>query len=431
MTAYDLLYLAAAPFYGPLLASKMIRRGKYRESLPAMFGRGLGSEIPDMWRGGSVWVHAVSVGEVVAAKAMLPLLRNRFEGMPLLLTTVTETGQAQARSLQPDLADAVRFFPADFSWIVRRFAQTYQPRVFITMETELWPNTIRVFADSGTRLFVFNGKISDKSHRNYRRLGGLFRTTLSRFSAFCMQTPVDAERMVDLCGDPTRVFVTGNCKFDAATDPPCSEATAALRAQCGIAPDARAIVVGSTHPGEEEIALAAFREVVAVNPNAVLLLVPRHPDRFGEVWDLIGRSGFPARRMSDETAACVGAPRVVLVDRMGILATLYAVGEIAVVAGSLVPGIGGHNLLEAAVHGVPVVYGPHMDKQPDMLRILAPERGGTQVDAAGLGSALCGLLAEPARASELGARGREAVLANRGSAAKNMEIMNRFLKGVL
>ena len=160
MTRYDLLYLALAPVAAPVLAWRSVTRGKYRESFPGMFGRHIADEDPAVWRDGCVWVHAVSYGETVAAKAMLPLLRERFKPLPILLTTVTETGQELARSLVPTHADAARYYPADFSGIVRRFVQTHKPRIYIPMETEIWPNALINIGDFGAKIFMLNGRLA-------------------------------------------------------------------------------------------------------------------------------------------------------------------------------------------------------------------------------------------------------------------------------
>ena len=242
-----------------------------------------------------------------------------------------------------------------------------------------------------------------------------------------MQTEADAQRMRDICGRPGRVFVTGNCKFDLDIPPLPADERAALRAECGVVASAPVIVVGSTHPGEEQFALDALRRVRAELPAATMVLVPRHPERFGEVWAMLQACGLPARRISDGAESGGAPPAVVLIDRMRMLVRLYGIADVAAVAGSFVDGIGGHNVLEAAAQGVPVVYGPFMHKQPDMTRILDAENGGTVAEGAGLGDAFLALLRDPALAAKMGALGRDAVLRNRGSAARNMEIMERFL----
>lgn len=426
MTIYDLVYLGLAPFVAPYLYWKSVARGKYRESGPAMMGRCLASEDPEVWEQGCIWVHAVSVGEAIAAKSVLPHLRGLMPGVPILLTTVTETGQAQARGLVPQYADHCRYFPLDFSWVVERFVDTYRPRMLVLMETELWPNVLSVLAARGVGAFVANGVISEKSHGGYMRLRALLRRPLSNVKAFCMQTQQDADRLAGILGDASRVHVTGNCKFDMPWEELDGEARNELRRQCAVGADARIVVAGSTHPGEEEIVLEAFRHVLNAEPASVLILVPRHPERFAEVWEKVAASGMSAWRLSSGQAPDE-QPRVVLVDRMGLLSRLYAIADVALVAGSFVPGIGGHNILEPAVYGVPVVYGPYMQKQPDMVRILESEKAGVRCPPQELGWRVAALLCDKGRAAALGKAGRDAVMRNRGAAERTVQIIQRFV----
>jgi 3-deoxy-D-manno-octulosonic-acid transferase len=424
LTRFDLLYLSLTPAALPLLLYKRARYGKYRESGPAMFGKTLSSEPVEIWRNGCVWVHAVSVGEVLAAKAMLPHLREKFESLPILLTTVTETGQAQAKDLPPELFDAVRYYPADFSWIVARFLDVFKPRVYIAMETELWPNALNMIHDRGAKLFVLNGKISDRSARSYNRVKSLFQRPLGGVSAFCMQTQNDADRISQLTGSSRNVFVTGNCKFDIPYAALSPVRAAELRRDCQIPPGAPVIVAGSTHPGEEAIMLETLKSLNS--KNAVLLVVPRHPERFDEAWRIIKSSGLPALRLNTGEQVHSGPLRVVLIDRMRLLAELYGIATVAIVCGSFVPGIGGHNLLEAAAHGIPVFYGPHMEKQPDMVRIL-DQKGGIRTNAQDLTAKLNEIIADPEACTRLGEQARNAVTQNRGSASKNIEIISQFV----
>lgn len=427
VNGYDLAYLAIMPPAAAMLAYKMWKHGKYRESAPAMLGMALKDEDKVLWENGCVWVHAVSVGEVIAARAMLPLLRKQFHPLPILLTTHTETGQATARTLPEGLVDAVRYYPLDLSCIIRKYVDVYKPKVFIPMETELWPNALRIIGRSGAKIFTLNGKISDNSFRNYQKIGGLIRKTLSNITAFCVQTEADRQRISTLLGSSDNVHVTGNCKFDLPIETYSPSEKEQLASQLGVHLPARLLVVGSTHPGEEELILDAYDKVRADTPDVKLVLVPRHPERFAEVWKLLQQRGLSARRSSDGATTGNAAPQIFLVDQMGLLSKLYSLAEVAVVAGSFVPGIGGHNILEPAAHGVPVVYGPYMKSQPDMARILSPENGGTVTDAEGLSRAISQLLLHPDIAHEKALRGQQALLSNQGSAQRNMEIISRYL----
>lgn len=426
---FDVAYMAVFPAAAGAVVYKMWRHGKYRESAPALIGRQLREDTDSaLFENGCVWIHAVSVGEVMAAKAMLPLLRKHFQNTPILITTHTETGQSAARNLPPEFVDAVRYFPVDFSWLMRRAVATWKPRVFIVMETELWPNALQIIRKSDTPVFTLNGKISERSFRSYQRLGKLIRRPLSCVTAFCTQTDGDATRIGALLGKTGNIHVTGNCKFDIPI-PMLDENEKAVQAnELNLPWPVRYIVAGSTHPGEEEIILRAFDYAAAQDSSLQLILVPRHPERFDEAWELLKKRGIPAQRVSDKSTTGEGAPRVHLVDKMGVLTRLYGLAEIAVVAGSFVPGIGGHNLLEPAAHAVPVIYGPYMKSQPDMVRIMNDSGAGTQVDATDLGAALTKLLNDASMARQKGEAGRVAFLANQGSAQRNMDVIQRYLK---
>ena len=432
---YDLAYLTIFPVAAAAVKYRMARHGKYRESAPLLLGRDLSTaaaaeEQRTLWKNGSIWVHAVSVGEVGAARAMLPLLRERFPELPILLTTHTETGQAAARALPAGLTDAVRYFPVDFSWLMQRAVSVYQPRIFIPMETELWPNALDIISSSGAKIFTLNGKISERSFRSYQRIRALIRRPLSRITAFCAQTAADANRISALTGRTDNVHVTGNCKFDIEIPLLDCEAKADLAAELGLPWPTQLVVAGSTHKGEELITINSFQTILAAHPECHLALVPRHPERFSEVWSDLLSADVNAVRVSDQARTQPensAQPNVHLVDRMGVLTRLYGLADVAIVAGSFVSGIGGHNLLEPAAHGVPVVYGPDMKGQPDMLRIMRDSGAGTQVAPGELAKVVDQLLSNPELARQKGIAGQNAYRANRGSARRNMEVLELYL----
>ncbi len=426
LNLYDLAYLSVLPAGAAILGYKMLKHGKYRESGPALLGFGIQNEDTAPWRDGCVWVHAVSVGEVIAARAMLPLLRQQFEPLPILLTTHTETGQATARALPPGMVDAVRYYPLDLSWVIRKYVNIFRPKVFIPMETELWPNALDIISASGATIFTLNGKISENSFRNYQKIRSIIRRPLSRITAFCVQTENDRLRIADLLGRSDNVHVTGNCKFDVDIPTLDPDAKAALASELQLPWPSRLIVAGSTHPGEEDIMLQAFEQVHKLFAHIHLVIVPRHPERFNDVWTLLQRQPLPARRISDGATAGTGQPRIHLLDKMGLLTRLYGLAEIAIVAGSFTQGIGGHNILEPAAHGVPVIYGPDMKGQPDMVKILSPANGGTPSTPQSLATDLTALLSDPAAARTRGEQGRQAYEANRGSAQRNIEIIRMY-----
>jgi 3-deoxy-D-manno-octulosonic-acid transferase len=433
MTRYDLIYLGMMPAVLPVLAYRRLVRGKYRQSAAGMLGRG------EFWRDpgsfkqypqGSIWLHAVSAGEVVAAKAAAPELKQAFPDLPLVASTTTETGQAAARRLL-DEAEETFYYPLDISWNVRKCLRRFRPRAIVLFEAELWPNFLTESAAAGAKIFVVNGRISERSLRRFRKLnraGWLHRIMtrpLDGVAAFCMQTDEDAERLRQVVGPTDRVFVTGNCKFDTPYDVLDDAERRKWLERLGVDPERPVIVAGNTHEGEEEIILEAFDQVRASRPDTALLLAPRHPERFDQTADLLRRRGLSFRRSTAPEAGGDEPPQVVLLDTMGQLAKAYGLGLAAVVGGSFTP-VGGHNLLEAAAHAIPVIYGPHMHRQPDILRLVGGSGGGLQLQPEDLGRTLLDLLGDDDRRRDLGLKAQRALEENRGSARRAVEIVKRF-----
>jgi 3-deoxy-D-manno-octulosonic-acid transferase len=427
-TRYDALYYSAAPVFFPYLAWRWGRRRKYHESGPAMFGRRLSPTEAARFAGGSVWIHAVSVGEVAAARAMFPGLRELYPDRPFVISTITETGQASARETLPG-ADAHIYFPADFSWNVRHFLDTYRPETFILMETELWPNFLTLSAARGTRIVMMNAKLSDRSFPRYLQGLPLMAPVFRALSGVCVQTEIDRERFTRLGVPADRVEVTGNCKFDVDFPTLSPDERAAQRQAWGILPDQPVVVAGSTHRTEEALVLFAFQQLKRNVRNPCLILVPRHPERFGEVALLVQRRGMRLRRVSDMAQAPppAGEPaEVILLDQMGMLARSYGLGDVAIVAGSFCR-TGGHNLLEAAAHRLPVIYGPNMKSQRELARLFAAADAGTQVSEAGLVDALVSFFLDPDLRRREGEKAHAVLQANQGSARRNLDALSRWL----
>lgn len=426
LSRYDLIYYALMPGFVPWLAWRSLTKKKYRESARGM----LGLDLPigayrDQWRDGSVWVHAVSVGETVAAKSIAPHLRQLLPDLPLLATTITETGQAQAHKILNE-AQYIHYFPLDFSWNVRRFLRCFKPQVFIMMETELWPNFLTLAAQQGADIFMVNGKLSEKSFRGYRKGRFVLRSAFRNIRAFCMQTEEDAQRMTELCGRPEDVFVTGNCKFDAPMEPLDPDVAEAALRQYRLGKRPR-LVVGSTHPGEEEIMLRTFEALRQKEPALQMILSPRHPERFSEVYQKCRK--HPAQwKISKASAPVREEPDIMVLDTMGELARIYGLGDVAVVAGSFVP-IGGHNLLEAACHAVPVLVGPHMHAQKELNRLFQGDDSGcVRSSSENLVGDLARLFADPGLREKKGKQALATARSNQGSARASVEIIRQYLQ---
>ena len=369
---YGVLTRVAAP---AVFAATLVRAAKhpaYRTHLGERFGLGRRLAVP------SIWLHAVSVGEVSAAAALVRALHARHPDVPLVLTTATPTGRAQAATLFG--ADVeVRFLPYDTAGSVRRFLARTRPLAAIIMETELWPNLLRECRRRDVPVLLASARLSAKSVASYRRFGHLFRDVFTPNLAVAAQTGEDAERFRAIGASAEQLSVVGNVKFDLDLPADIAAAGRALRGALG---QMRAAwTAGSTHAGEEEQLVDAHARFRETHPDAVLLLVPRHQDRFDAVADLLARRGinFARRSAMGESARVSGEVSVLLGDTVGELTVLYAAADIAFVGGSLVP-IGGHNLLEPAALGLPVLTGPSHSNGKEIAQLLLTRGAALQVN---------------------------------------------------
>ncbi|MBS0579963.1 MAG: lipid IV(A) 3-deoxy-D-manno-octulosonic acid transferase [Proteobacteria bacterium] len=418
------LYLLAVYLAAPLHSLVYLWRGLWDRSYRANFRERYGFGPQAMPRG--VWLHAVSVGEVQACAALVNALHRRHPQLPLTVTSFTPTGVARARALFGDIAE-VRYLPYDLPGAVRRFFRRVQPCLAVIFETELWPNLYRECARQRVPLVIASARISSRSVGRYRKLGNLFSGTLARAAVVAAQGPEDAERFRALGADPDALQVTGNLKFDFELPGDIQARGAALRA--AYAPDRPVWVAGSTHAGEEDAVLEAHRAVLRLHPRALLVIAPRHPPRFAEVAQRLAGSGLSFVRRSQPQAVGAQQCQVLLLDTLGELVEFYAAGDVAFVGGSLV-GIGGHNLLEPAALGRPVLTGPHNFNSIDSARLLLGA-GAAEVVASGaqLGERVGALLARPEECARIGARGRACVEANRGALGKLLALIEPLLGG--
>jgi 3-deoxy-D-manno-octulosonic-acid transferase len=413
---YGVLTRVAAP---AVFAATLVRAAKdpaYRTHLGERFGLGRRLAVP------SIWLHAVSVGEVSAAAALVRALHARHPDVPLVLTTATPTGRAQAATLFG--ADVeVRFLPYDTAGSVRRFLARTRPLAAIIMETELWPNLLHECGRRGVPVVFASARLAAKSVPRYRRFGTLFSAGL-RNAWVAAQSSADAERFIALGADPVRTRVVGNLKFDMRLGEAIAENGRELRRRyLGARP---VWTAGSTHEGEEELVLGAHAVLERAVRGALLVLVPRHPQRFAGVAALLERRGLVFdRRGRSETVR--PEAQVLLLDTMGELTAFYAASDVAFVGGSLVP-VGGHNLLEPAALGVPVITGTHTQNGPEIARLLIEAGGALEVaDAVALAAAAGRLLADPALRERMGESARSFVEAHRGSLARLLALIEPLL----
>jgi 3-deoxy-D-manno-octulosonic-acid transferase len=405
------------PFAFAVVLWRGLRDRAYWQRLGERFGYGT-TPLPER----SLWVHAVSVGEVQASAALVRALRARYPAIPLVLTTVTPTGAARAKTLFGDSV-CLSFLPYDLPGSVRRFFDRVQPRLALILETELWPNLYHECGKRGIPLVLASARVSPRSVARYRLLVGLFREALSHGIVIAAQSDGDAERFLSIGANPQHTHVLGNIKFDLEL--PASVAADGRKLRIQYAGSRPVWIAGSTHAGEEDILLDAHVRLTS-RLDALLVVVPRHPNRFDEVAANLRRRGLNFVRRSRDVAA-EPATQVLLVDTLGELVTFYAAADVAFVGGSLVP-IGGHNLLEPAALGLPILTGPSTVNAEDIARLLVEVGAAYTVhDAAELTEQLARLLRDPQARREAGDRGRSTVEANRGALERLLTLIAPFL----
>ena len=414
---YNVLIYLAAPVAIGIQLWRSLRDPSYRRQLGERFGFGPAIE------GGAIWIHAVSVGEVQAAEPLVRRLLARRLRYPLLLTTVTPTGAARARQLFGEQVH-LRYVPFDLPGSVRRFFDRTKPQLAMILETELWPN---LYAECGRRdvpLVLASARLSPRSVGRYRRMVPLFRRTLSHGIVIAAQSEADAERFRSIGAHAARTHVSGNIKFDYEPRPEVEARGARWRA--ANAPKRPVWVAGSTHEGEEDIILDAHQRLLARYPDALLLLVPRHPQRFDVVRERLMRRGvsFTNRSKGHPVAA---SNAVLLGDSMGELMDFYAAADVAFVGGSLVP-VGGHNLLEPASLGRPILTGPHFFNSEAVVRLLL-DAGAVRIvrDARGPEHEVMELLGSAEQRAAMGAAGRAVLDANRGALDRLLKLVDPLL----
>ena len=426
---YNALLFAAAVFAVPYYGVKMFLTGKYRRSLGPKFGRVSPVIAPLMQGDPRIWVHAVSVGEVTAAAPIVTALRSRFPGACIVLSTSTETGQEMA----PKLVTAATvhiYYPLDIPCVVRKVLDLVRPDVFIPVETELWPNFIRICRERGVRIVMANGRISPRSFRRYHATRFFWKDILAALDAAGVISQTDVQRLAALGMPSSRIHVLGNAKYDGLAARVSPELEREIAGRLGIEPGEGLLVAGSTHDGEEAAILEVYRRLIELRPDFKLILIPRHIERGEAVAEIIRQAGFSdCIRMSEIRAGRNRREeRVVLVDVIGELFKVYSLATVVFCGGSLVPK-GGQNLLEAAAWGKVVFHGPFMDDFRDEGALLEEAGAGITIrDGEDLYAGIRGLLDDPDLLRRKGEAGRRAVAANRGAAVRYADLIADVLR---
>ena len=422
---YTLAILILAVALAPWFLYQAVRYRKYVGSVPERMGR-----LPVSFNldgDESIWIHAVSVGETLAARTLIEGLRERYPGLRLFLSTTTFTGRQLARSRIQGV-DAIFFFPFDIPLFVNRTLRLVRPRLFIMVETELWPNLLRACRAQGVKTMLVNGRISARSYPRYRLVRRFFRDVLANVDRFCMQGDESARRIIDIGAPVDRVLVTGNLKFDALELPaPVDRGAGRVLRYFRLPPGRPVFIAASTLKGEEAPVLVAFAAVRRQHPNALLVMAPRKPERFAEAANLARAEGLRVLRRTELAVDAEPRADVVILDSIGELAYLLQIAAVVFVGGSLVAQ-GGHNILEPAVHGKPVVFGPHMDNFAEIAAEFIEHQAAIQVSSAeALPGVIVRLFGDPVERARLGASARALIDSNRGAQQRTLDAIAQVL----
>jgi 3-deoxy-D-manno-octulosonic-acid transferase len=422
---YSVLVLAVFIVASPWFAYQAFRYRKYVGSLGQRMGY-----LPvsfNMDGDESIWIHAVSVGEVLTARPLIADLRKRYPSLKVFLSTTTMAGQQLARRSVPNV-DEVFYFPFDLGIFVRRTLDLVRPRMFLMMETEIWPVVLRECRLRGVKTAVVNGRLSTRSFPRYRMIRPFMRRVLQDVDRFCVQSDESARRFIELGADPARVVVTGSLKFDSLDPPGQVRARDRALRYFRVSAARPVIVAGSTMKGEETAVLRAFRRARATSPSTLLILAPRHPERFTEVVQLCRNEGWKTARRTELAIDADPRADVVVLDTIGELASIYQLGIVVFVGGSLVP-TGGHNVLEPAIFGKPIVFGPHMENFREIADTFVAAGAAVRLDEERqLEETFLDLLGDPVRRARLGAAARALVEANRGAKDKTMTVLETLVQ---
>ncbi len=420
LVVYNLLLTALLVLALPFAFIALILRSRYRLGLGQRLGR-LPSDVIQLARQAApFWLHAPSVGELLATRPFLSALKERFPHTPLLVSVHTPTAYQAATERCPE-ADGVFYFPLDYPLVSRRVLKRLEPQVFFFTETEIWPNILSSLARQRTPTLLVSGRFSIRAQQRYGRLSSFFRPVFQSISACCMQTPADAQRLIAAGADERRVQVTGNFKVDGVSAG--GEAGRAILAQAGLA-DRPLLIGASTHNSEEETLLQAVRSLRSYIPQLLLLLAPRHPGRFPQVEALLQQRAYRYTKRSACSAPAPPDTEVFLLDTLGELAGFYTAASLVFVGGSLIPGPGGHSVIEPALAGVPVCFGPHMRNFSSMVADLKKAGAGIEIyDARSLHDAALPLLTDTQVQQQTGARARRTIERTQGAVERTLAVV--------
>jgi 3-deoxy-D-manno-octulosonic-acid transferase len=422
LVIYDLISAAIAIIYLPLY---LLRRKFHREFF-IRFGilpKNLKLDRP-------IWIHAVSVGETMAIRGLLDELRSIYPGKKFVISTITPTGNKIAKAIAKE-GDFVTYLPLDFSFILRGAIDKIDPSLFIIAETEIWPNLISILHNKNIPIAVVNGRISDSSFKGYSIIKIILKPILNQITMFCVQTERDAARLIHLGVLPDKVKITGNMKFDSKDRLDSKDDYAVYREKMGIKIEEKLFVAGSTHSGEDEFVLDAYKRILNDFPRVKLLIAPRHPERTKNIEKVVIKFGFDPVRVSDLALLSVNPKerkKIFILDTVGKLLFFYAIADIVFVGGSLVKK-GGHNILEPANLGKPVLFGQHMDNFRDIAELFIAAKAAILLrNSEELAGNMKYLLSNPDKIAELTRNAKRIIQQNQGATKRNIGYIRELIK---
>ena len=423
---YNLMTVILVIAAMPVFAYRCLRQEGFAERLRQSFGCLPAHALDKVAHKNCIWLHAASVGEIVATSPLVKELKKAMPGTPVLVSVVTASGYSMAKRILTDV-DGLIFFPLDLPWLPRRVLAQVRPQAFLLVETELWPNFLYAARQYKIPVMMVNGRISDRSVKRYHYLKGILRDMLDTVERFCMQSAIDEQYIIQLGADPHRVVVTGNTKFDQTYTHVSPEEREGLKRELTLTGHEPILVAGSTHEGEEEILLTAFLKVRQQYPQAALILAPREILRVDELVKLCLTKGLPVRRRTQQ-ANQGGQGSVVILDTIGELGRIYSVGDVVFVGGSLVAH-GGHNILEPAAHGKAILIGPHMFNFKETYALFSGRQAcSTVCDAQELTETVLHLLQDSKERQRMEALTLDIVRENKGASQRSICYLQELLQ---
>lgn len=419
---YEIILIILGIAALPRLFYQYVFKHKYRNSLL----KRLGSDFPIIDKKGRplVWVHAVSLGETKAVSALVKIIKAELKNPVIVFSTVTETGYVEACRSIP--ADHHVYLPFDFGWVVKPIIKKTAPDIVILCESDFWHNFLSSSKKAGAKVVLVNGKLSKTSLQRYQKIPLLSKRLFDSVDLFCVQSELYRERFESLHVPSSKIIVTGNIKFDGEYSKLPQDQLLIWKKELGIQPNDPVLVVGSSHHPEEAQLLKVFQEVWKKFPTLKVMFVPRHPERFNEVAGVFQKYNVNYRRLSQKCGENENAP-VILIDAMGLLRKCYQLADVAIVAGSYTAKVGGHNILEPSWFGVPVIFGPHMHQQPNLVELVREYGAGLQVSLEALPEELSALLGDSSKRQQFGQGGLRLAADVHGASAKTWGAVKSFI----